>query len=111
MVFATATTGMIMREIVIPVLRTPAPQEYAARIRQDFDLCTDNDLPRRLPSVFVPQGEPLATLLFGKSRAPDQSQIPTLLPSETLGHSRHQQGQVAYPVLNGLGSELRAGKV
>jgi DinB superfamily len=40
-------------------------REYAAHIGQGFDLCTDNDLPQVVPSVFVPQGEPLATLLLG----------------------------------------------
>jgi DinB superfamily len=40
-------------------------RKYSARIGQGFDLCTDNDLPRLVPSVFAPQGEPLATLLLG----------------------------------------------
>jgi hypothetical protein len=40
-------------------------REYTAHIGQGFHLCTDNDLPRMVPSVFVPQGEPLATLLLG----------------------------------------------
>jgi hypothetical protein len=40
-------------------------REYAVHIGQGFDSCTDNDLPRVVPSVFVPQGEPLATLLLG----------------------------------------------
>jgi hypothetical protein len=40
-------------------------QRYAGHIAQGFDLCTDNDLPQIVPSVFVPQGEPLATLLLG----------------------------------------------
>jgi hypothetical protein len=40
-------------------------REYTARIGEGFELCTDNDLPRLVPTVFVPQGESLATLLFG----------------------------------------------
>jgi len=40
-------------------------REYAAHIAQSFDLCADHDLPRVLPSVFVPEGEPLVTLLLG----------------------------------------------
>jgi hypothetical protein len=40
-------------------------RQYAAHIGHGFDLCTDNDLPRMVPSVFVPEGEPLATLLLG----------------------------------------------
>jgi DinB superfamily len=40
-------------------------REYTARIGDGFDLCRDNDLVRMVPSVFVPQGEPLATLLLG----------------------------------------------
>jgi hypothetical protein len=40
-------------------------RQYAAHIGHGFDLCTDNDLPRMIPSVFVPEGEPLATLLLG----------------------------------------------
>ncbi len=31
-------------------------REYAAHIGQGFDLCTDDDLPQVVPSVFVPQG-------------------------------------------------------
>ena len=40
-------------------------RQYAAHIGHGFALCTDNDLPRMVPSVFVPEGEPLATLLLG----------------------------------------------
>jgi hypothetical protein len=40
-------------------------RDYAAHIGHGFDLCTDTDLSRIIPSVFVPQGEPLATLLLG----------------------------------------------
>ncbi|MFZ0770777.1 MAG: hypothetical protein WCA49_24725 [Candidatus Sulfotelmatobacter sp.] len=40
-------------------------REYSAHIARGFDLCTDNDLSRLVPSVFVPQGEPLVTLLLG----------------------------------------------
>lgn len=30
-----------------------------------FALCTDQDLARKIPTVFVPQGEALITLLLG----------------------------------------------
>jgi len=40
-------------------------QEYAADVERAFDLCADDDLPRLIPSVFVPQGESLVTLLLG----------------------------------------------
>ena len=39
--------------------------EYAVRIKEGFSACRDEDLARRIPSVFVPQGETLATLLLG----------------------------------------------
>lgn len=48
------------------------PRDAAARLRQysesismAFDLCTDQDLARKIPTVFVPQGEALITLLLG----------------------------------------------
>lgn len=40
-------------------------REYTAHIEQAFALCNDNDLRRMIPSVFVPQGETLLTLLLG----------------------------------------------
>jgi len=40
-------------------------RQYAANIEQGFDLCTDDYLARVVPSLFVPDGEPLATLLLG----------------------------------------------
>jgi DinB superfamily len=39
--------------------------EYSACIAQGFSLCRDEDLARRIPSVFVPKGETLITLLLG----------------------------------------------
>ncbi len=39
--------------------------EYKARIAEGFTVCRDEDLARRIPSVFVPQGETLMTLLLG----------------------------------------------
>jgi uncharacterized damage-inducible protein DinB len=38
---------------------------YRAHIEEGFGLLTDADLARRLPTVFVAQGEPLLTLLLG----------------------------------------------
>jgi hypothetical protein len=38
---------------------------YAGHIRRGFDTCTDEDLSRRLPTVFVPEGEALLSVLLG----------------------------------------------
>ena len=40
-------------------------REYAAHIDRGFALCTDHDLTRSIPSLFVPEGESLMTLLLG----------------------------------------------
>ena len=40
-------------------------QLYGSRIDEGFALLTDADLSRRLPTVFVPAGEPILTLLLG----------------------------------------------
>ncbi len=39
--------------------------EYGRRIAEGFSLLKDEDLARRIPTVFVPQGEPLLSLLLG----------------------------------------------
>jgi len=39
--------------------------KYREHIDQGFALLTDQDLARLLPTVFVPQGEPVLTLLLG----------------------------------------------
>jgi hypothetical protein len=38
---------------------------YQAAIREGFDSINDADLGRAIPTVFVPAGEPLLTLLLG----------------------------------------------
>jgi hypothetical protein len=38
---------------------------YAGRIERGFRCCSDADLARRIPTVFVPEGEALVTLLLG----------------------------------------------
>ncbi len=38
---------------------------YRAHIEEGFALLTDADLARRVPTVFVPQGEPVLTLFLG----------------------------------------------
>ena len=38
---------------------------YAGRIERGFHCCADADLSRRIPTVFVPQGETLLTILLG----------------------------------------------
>jgi uncharacterized damage-inducible protein DinB len=44
----------------------PATVEgYRAHIEEGFALLTDADLARRIPTVFVSQGEPMLTLLLG----------------------------------------------
>ena len=56
----------------IPVNQSCSPEEaarkmkvYAAHIERGFRCCTDGDLPRRISTVFVPEGETLLTLLLG----------------------------------------------
>jgi hypothetical protein len=38
---------------------------YAGHIERGFRLCTDEDLPRKIQTVFVPEGETLMTILLG----------------------------------------------
>jgi hypothetical protein len=38
---------------------------YAGLIERGFGCCTDADLARKIPTVFVPQGETLLTILLG----------------------------------------------
>ncbi len=38
---------------------------FAGYIARGFELCSDADLARKIPTVFVPEGETLATLLLG----------------------------------------------
>jgi hypothetical protein len=38
---------------------------YRTHIEEGFALLTDADLARRIPTVFVPQGEPMLTLFLG----------------------------------------------
>ncbi len=38
---------------------------YSAGILQGFDYCSDEDLERKVPTVFVPKGETLLTILLG----------------------------------------------
>jgi DinB superfamily len=40
-------------------------QAYSTRMARGFDHCTDEDLGRKLPTVFVPEGELLMTILLG----------------------------------------------
>jgi hypothetical protein len=56
----------------LPVNQFCSPQEargsiqrYALHIERGFRCCSDADLARRIPTVFVPAGEPLATVLLG----------------------------------------------
>lgn len=56
----------------IPVNESCRPEEaerkiklYAAHIARGFQCCRDADLPRRLQTVFVPEGETLMTILLG----------------------------------------------
>ncbi len=38
---------------------------YAGHIERGFRICTDEDLPRKIQTVFVPEGETLMTILLG----------------------------------------------
>ena len=56
----------------LPVNQRCAPNEghnriavYRASIHEGFTLLLDTDLGRKVPTVFVPSGEPLLTLLLG----------------------------------------------
>jgi hypothetical protein len=56
----------------LPVNRACGPEEareridlYRAHIGQGFAVLSDGDLGRRLPTVFVAEGEPVLTLLLG----------------------------------------------
>jgi hypothetical protein len=40
-------------------------REYAGSIAEGFSVLTDADLARAIPTVFVPAGEPLLTLILG----------------------------------------------
>jgi DinB family protein len=40
-------------------------EEYGIHIRSGFEVLTDADLARRVPTVFVPEGETVLTLLLG----------------------------------------------
>ena len=39
--------------------------DYASHIRVGFSLLTDDDLAQRVPTIFVPEGEALMTILLG----------------------------------------------
>jgi hypothetical protein len=39
--------------------------EYTRHLEEAFDLCTDEHLSRRVPSLLAPEGEPLSMLLLG----------------------------------------------
>jgi len=40
-------------------------RQYSLHIKEGFDLLDDSDLGRRVKTVFVPEGEPVLTLLLG----------------------------------------------
>lgn len=40
-------------------------RDYREHIKQGFDLLNDDDLKRQVPTVFVPEGEALMTILLG----------------------------------------------
>lgn len=55
-----------------PVNQSCSPEEtskgihmFAGYIERGFACCTDADLPRKIPTVFVPAGETVLTLLLG----------------------------------------------
>ena len=56
----------------LPVNQAGSPEEvgagmrvFAGHIARGFDCCVDTDLARKIPTVFVPAGESLLTLLLG----------------------------------------------
>jgi uncharacterized damage-inducible protein DinB len=48
-----------------PEQASQSMQRYVAAIKKGFQRCTDDELGRRIVTVFVADGEPLATLLLG----------------------------------------------
>jgi hypothetical protein len=56
---------MSVNEFCRPDIARERIQIYAAHIQRGFQCCSDEDLSRRIATVFVPAGEPLLTLLLG----------------------------------------------
>ena len=52
-------------ELCAPDHAGPKIQVLTAHIKRGFQHCSDADLIRRIPTVFVPDGETLATILLG----------------------------------------------
>jgi len=86
----------------LPVNHTCLPEEarkqmkiYADHLHRGFQQSTDADLARRIPTVFVPEGETLLSLLLGNlARTLDQSQVPAIFLSETGRRGGRQQGHL-----------------
>jgi len=62
--------GAALRDLAVNHSLDPAAarermRAYRQAIERGFARCTDGDLARRVATVFVPEGEPLATLLLG----------------------------------------------
>jgi hypothetical protein len=69
---------------------------YRLHIEQGFALLTDADLTRKLPTVFVADGEPVLTLLLGNG-TPDEPQAPVIHVSEAHGSECGHAGPVPIP--------------
>jgi hypothetical protein len=59
-----------LKRVAVNGYRSPkewdeAVKAFARCIGQGFEYCADSDLARRIPTVFVPKGETLLTLLLG----------------------------------------------
>jgi hypothetical protein len=57
--------GLPVNHFCEPIEAQERIEEYALHIREGFELLTDLDLARVLPTAFVPSGEPVLTILLG----------------------------------------------
>ena len=62
---AAVLRGLPVNHSAEPAVARERIGAYREAIERGFARCTDRDLERRLPTVFVPEGELLVTLLIG----------------------------------------------
>jgi hypothetical protein len=60
-----ALRGLPVNHRCTPAEARQRIETYRARIREGFAVLQDRDLGRAVPTVFVPEGEPVLTLLLG----------------------------------------------
>jgi hypothetical protein len=57
--------SMTVNQSCSPEKARPSIKIYAGLIERGFGSCTNGDLARKIPTVFVPEGETLLTILLG----------------------------------------------